>query len=175
MSGRPTQGVGWLWALAYGTITVGAFSVDVAVTAALDGAATPSEQQLLWGATVLALVSLSLAVAFVTSFRLASSVLHLRRQLASATVCVAGVIGVGRVTLLGGRLAHHVRLDLDEPLTTVSLSLQIAVAVTAAAAVVAFASHEARVVGRLIAVGDDARRRTPASTDVGRSGRCPTN
>lgn len=166
----------WPWALAYGAITVGAFSLDVAITEALDGAATPAQEQLLWGAAVVGLASLSLGVAaFVRLLFSSSSTLHVRRRVAVATTCVAGAIGVGRVGLLVERLVRHVSLDRDEPLTTVSLSLQIAIAATAAGAVVAFAFQQARVVTRLIAVGDEAHRRIPASTDVGRSGPCPTN
>lgn len=164
------------WTLAYGAITVGAFSLDVAITEALDGAATPAQEQLLWGAAVVGLASLSVGVAaFVRLLFTSSSTLDVRRRIAVATVCVAGVIGVGRVGLFVERLVRHVGLDRDEPLTTVSLSLQIAVAAAASGAVMAFAFHQARVVGRLIAVGDDAHRRIPASTDVGRSGPCPTN
>lgn len=70
----------------------------------------------------------------------------------------------------------HIRLERDEPLTTMSLATQIAVSMICAGSVVAFALHQLLLVRRSeITAFGAAQGRTRHQQGVGRDGHCPTN
>ena len=174
MSARPV-GRWTVWALTSGAITFGTFAADVALTGMIDGAATRAEATLLWRTAVLAVVSLASGVA--GYLRLVRSPTtdrwhERRRRLALTTAVVAAVIGAVRISILGGRLVRHVRLDRDEPLTTVSLALQVTVAVAGYGLLLTFALRDVLKTRRATSA---VPRPAPTPTDVGRTGCCPAN
>lgn len=132
----------WLaWHVVTAAVLVGLIAAEVAVNQAIGGAATAAQQTLLaW--------SIALAVLLIPAGVVARS--HLRgtdprgARASAATdgwmAGIAGVVELARSSVFVSRLVDHVRLDRDEPLTTVSIALQLVIALTFAVGFAAFAA-----------------------------------
>lgn len=137
----------WAWAVAHGAVAIGFVAADVAIGESIDGAPTAGEQRLVDGGAALAIVLIPLGLVLGRSLRRSiwsSAAWRERRLVAVGVGFLAAFVAVTRVPMLLSRLIWHVSLDVDEPLTTVSLTLQVLVSIVVNGALLVFAMAEHR-------------------------------